>query len=59
NEHKKNINKNTTNRSVITKHRLNFNHKFKWDEVKILDRETYYYKRLISETIYIKRQRNG
>ncbi|EFN66120.1 hypothetical protein EAG_10640, partial [Camponotus floridanus] len=59
NEHKKNINKNTTNRFVITEHRLNFNHEFKWDDVKILDRETFYYKRLISEMIYIKRQHNG
>jgi len=59
NEHKKNINKNITNRSAITEHRLNFNHDFKWEDVKILDRETFYYKRLISEMIFIKRQRNG
>ncbi|XP_025271021.1 uncharacterized protein LOC112639907 [Camponotus floridanus] len=59
NEHKKNINKNITNRFVITEHGLNFNHDFKWDDVKILDRETFYYKILISEMIYIKRQRNG
>jgi len=48
NEHKKQINKLTTNKSVITEHRLNLNHDFKWDEVKILDKETVYNKRLIS-----------
>lgn len=59
NEYKKQINKTTTNKSVITEYRLNFNHEFKWDEVKILDKEACYNKRLISEMLYIKRQRNG
>lgn len=48
-----------TNNSVITKHRLDFNHEFKWDDVKILDREVLYNKRLISEMLSIKRQHNG
>ncbi|EFN68948.1 hypothetical protein EAG_11804, partial [Camponotus floridanus] len=59
NEHKKHINRCTTNKSVITEHRLNFDHEFKWDDVKILDKEPYYNKRLFSEMLCIKRQLNG
>ncbi|EFN72003.1 hypothetical protein EAG_06100, partial [Camponotus floridanus] len=59
NEHKKHIDRVTTNKSVITEHRLNFDHEFKWDDVKILDKESFYNKRLISEMLCIKRQRNG
>ncbi|EFN73564.1 hypothetical protein EAG_08052, partial [Camponotus floridanus] len=59
NEHRKHMNRATTNKSVITEHRLNFDHEFKWDEVKILDKESFYNKRLISEMICIKRQQNG
>ncbi|EFN65097.1 hypothetical protein EAG_00792, partial [Camponotus floridanus] len=56
---RKHMNRVTTNKSVITEHRLNFDHEFKWDEVKILDKESFYNKRLISEMICIKRQHNG
>jgi len=57
-EHKKDINKTTPNHSVIINHRLQFNHDFDWDNPKILDKEKYYYKRLISEMINIKLQKN-
>jgi len=30
-----------------------------WENVKIVDHESHYYKRLISETIFIKKQNNG
>jgi len=57
-EHKKDINETTPNHSVTTNHRLQFNHDFDWDNAKILDKEKYYYKRLISEMINIKLQKD-
>ncbi|XP_011860757.1 PREDICTED: uncharacterized protein LOC105557945 [Vollenhovia emeryi] len=45
--------------SVITKHMLEFNHNFDWDNTQILDIEPYSNKRLISEMIHIKEQNNG
>jgi len=50
-EHQKDINKKTSNHSVITEHRLEFNHEFEWDNLIILDKEKQYYRRLISEMI--------
>ena len=44
-------------RVLISDHRTNLNHIFKWNEVKILDKEASYNKRLISEMIHIKKQR--
>ncbi|KYN27931.1 hypothetical protein ALC57_02677, partial [Trachymyrmex cornetzi] len=58
-EHKNHIRRNTTNRSVITEHRLEHNHDFQWDNVRILDEEPCYMKRLISEMINIKKQTNS
>jgi predicted GIY-YIG superfamily endonuclease len=58
-EHKNQIRHNTTNHSVITEHRLNYNHDFAWDEVEILDTEPFYNKRLMSEMLFIKRQKNS
>lgn len=58
-EHNKHINRNTTNKSVITEHRINLNHNFKWEDITILDTENHYNKRLISEMIHIKRQKNS
>ena len=46
-------------RSVITEHRRQLDHKFKWDEVEILDEEPCYRRRLVSEMINIKKQKNG
>jgi len=57
-EHKKDINKKTSNHSVITEHRLNSNHEFNWENPIILDKEKQYYRRLISEIINIKTQNN-
>jgi len=34
-------------------------HQFDWENVKILDEEMNYNKRLISEMIFIKRQKHG
>ncbi|XP_011873294.1 PREDICTED: uncharacterized protein LOC105565056 [Vollenhovia emeryi] len=58
NEHRKHINRNTKQISVITEHRQS-GHEFDWDNVEILDEEPFLYRRLISEMIYIKRQTNG
>ncbi|KYM93779.1 hypothetical protein ALC62_15623 [Cyphomyrmex costatus] len=41
NEHRNHINHNSSTRSVITDHRLKYNHDFRWDDVKILDEEPY------------------
>ena len=39
---------------MITKHRIDNDHNFNWDKVRIEDKETNTYKREISEKIYIK-----
>jgi len=59
-EHSNNIKLDTSKHSVITEHILKFSHKFDWDNIKILDTESNYYKRSISEIyLYIKEQKNG
>jgi len=52
NEHEKNVKFDESKHSVITKHMIKNNHTFNWHNVKIIDYETNYFKRLISE-IYI------
>jgi len=59
NGHRCHIKRNTNTQSVITNHRLNFDHDFNWDDVKILDQEPFLNKRLISEMLFIKRQNNS
>jgi len=56
-EHRKDINKKTSNHSVIMDHRLKFNHDFDWDNPLILDKEKHYYKKLILEMMNIKAQK--
>ncbi|XP_029672401.1 uncharacterized protein LOC115241033 [Formica exsecta] len=58
-EHRNHIRRNTTVGSVITEHRLEFDHDFDWNHVRILDSEKYLNKRLISEMLFIRRQING
>ena len=58
NEHRAHIRRNSTQQSVITDHRL-LNHDFKWDEIEVLDEERNLNKRLLSEMLLIKRQKNG
>lgn len=53
-EHKNNIKKQQDFLSVVSLHIIQHSHDFKWDDVQILDYEPYYFKRLISESIYIK-----
>ena len=58
-EHINNIKLDSARHSVISAHILNEHHSFDWDNVRILDSETNYYKRLISEMLHIKEQKNG
>jgi len=58
-EHKNHIRRNSIQHSVITDHKRKSGHEFDWDNVKILDSESNYNKRLISEMIYIKKQKHG
>jgi len=52
-KHQNHINKSTKIQSVITEHRLQFNHEFDWVDVKILKVWG-----LISEMMFIKKQNN-
>jgi len=45
-EHKRDINKKTSSHSVITEHRIEFDYDFDWENLKILDIEKHYQKRL-------------
>ncbi|KYN22199.1 hypothetical protein ALC57_05409, partial [Trachymyrmex cornetzi] len=58
-EHRNHINSNTSNQSVITDHRLEYNHEFDWEGVRILDRERFLNKRLNSEMLHIYMPKNG
>jgi len=40
-------------------HILQHSHSFDWENVKILDTESNYYKRSVSEMLHIKEQSNG
>jgi len=53
------IKRNSNQVSVITNHRITFEYEFDWDNVKVLDEEINYKKRLISEMIHIKNQKCG
>jgi len=51
------INRKSTNTTVITEHRLRHNHD--WLNVKILDSERFFWKRIISEMLNIQLPNNG
>ena len=44
---------------MITEHRLQAQHDFDWNNIKVLDEEPCYNKQLISEMINIKKQVNN
>ena len=46
------INRHSNQHSIISEHRLEFNYDFYWNNVKILDEEKNYNKRLISVYLY-------
>jgi hypothetical protein len=58
-EHKANIKQHQSKLTVISQHILNSGHQMDWENVQILDHESNYSKRIISETIFIKLQKNG
>jgi len=58
-EHISDINKKSGSPSVISEHRLNLKHEFEWDNIKIIDNEFSYQKRLISEMVHIKKQQHS
>lgn len=57
-EHKTNISKQSKYHTIVTEHKIDNNHDFKWNSVKILEKEPNNKKRLISEMIHIKKNRN-
>lgn len=58
-EHINNVRLDSSRHSVVSEHTLKMQHLFDWDNVKILDTETNYHKRIISEMIHIKEQKQG
>jgi len=58
-EHYNNIKLDSTKHSVISEHILKYNHMFDWNNVKILDTESNYNRRLVSEMLHIKEQKRG
>jgi len=58
-EHINDIKKNSGSLSVISEHRLDNDHEINWREVKIVDTEPSYGKRILSEMIHIKKQSHG
>jgi len=57
-EHRNNIKLNQSKHSVISEHTKSVDHVFDWDNVRVLDCEPNYQKRLIFEMIH-KEQKNG
>jgi len=55
-EHRNHIKRNINTPSVITEHRLEYGHDFDWDGVKIMDKELFWNKRIISEMLCISKQ---
>ena len=51
-KHKSQLRKNNDIRSVIAEHELQHNHAIGWENVKVIDRERYLEKKLVSEMIY-------
>jgi len=56
-EHKNNIKLDQSKHSVISEHITKYNHSFDWENTKIMDFESGYFKRIISEMIHIKEQK--
>jgi len=44
---------------VVSNHRLNNDHDMNWNQTEILDIESSYNKRIVSEMIFIKKQINA
>jgi len=57
NEHFRDIQKSSDSLSIISDHRLTLKHEFIWQGVRILNRESSWYKKAVSEMVHIKKQR--
>lgn len=58
-EHMYNIKSDPSKYTIISEDMVNHDHTFDWDNIRILDFEPNYHKRLISEMIHIKEQKMG
>lgn len=58
-EHRYNVRLDPSKHSVVSEHIIQFNHSFDWENVRVLDTEFSFQKRLTSEMIHIKEQKNG
>ncbi|EZA55746.1 hypothetical protein X777_04141, partial [Ooceraea biroi] len=58
-EHRSDILKRDSCLSVVSKHRVNIDHEFDWDNVKVLHHESHLRKREIAEMCFIKRHSNA
>ena len=59
NEHRNNIKLNEKYHSVVSKHILEFDHDFNWDNLLNLHKEKNYFKGCIAEIFYIKKEGNN
>lgn len=55
NEHRRNIKNSSSNFSVVSEHRLNFDHEFDWSNPSVLHKENHRKKREIAEMYFIKK----
>jgi len=58
-KHKNNVKQDKSKHSVISEHIIKYNHTFDWNNMRIMDRESNYFKRIVSEMIHIKEQKAG
>jgi len=59
NEHNNNLKQDKSKHSIISEHITKYDHSFDWDNMRIMDRESNYFKRIVSEMIHIKEQKSG
>ncbi|KYN06205.1 hypothetical protein ALC62_02852 [Cyphomyrmex costatus] len=58
-EHKNNLRMDSSKHSVISQHIMEYDHRFDWENIDIMDVEHNYKRRLISEMLHIKEQPKG
>ena len=59
NEHRNNIKLSEKYHKVVSKHILEFDHDFNWDNLLILHKENNYFKRCLAKIFYIKKEGNN
>lgn len=57
-EHKRNIFQNPTQHSALTKHSIEFDHRFDFEKAKIVDSEDNYINRILLETIHMIKEKS-